>query len=208
MAVSAVENAYEISKSTTRTVNKSLGKDDFLQLLVAQMANQDPLSPASDTEFIAQLAQFSSLEQIQSLNETMVSGQAYNMVGKYVYVPAVVDGEEALICGRVEGVVNEKGISYLLIGEGKYQMSDVLGVAHVDENLTIKEEDRIAQASNLVGKEVIASWSEKDDKGEDKNITVEGVIEKVLIKSNGIYAIVGDKEFSITNITEIKVNQA
>jgi len=48
-----------------------LGKDDFLKLLVAQLENQDPLNPADPTEFTAQLAQFSSLEQLFTVNETL-----------------------------------------------------------------------------------------------------------------------------------------
>lgn len=48
-----------------------LDKDAFLRLLTTQLANQDPLNPIEDREFIAQLAQFSSLEQMQSLNKNM-----------------------------------------------------------------------------------------------------------------------------------------
>jgi len=51
--------------------NISMGKDDFLTLLVAQLENQDPLNPDDATEFTAQLAQFSSLEQLFSLNKSM-----------------------------------------------------------------------------------------------------------------------------------------
>lgn len=51
--------------------NKSLGKDAFLTMLVAQMKNQDPLNPMENTEFTAQLAQFSSLEQMFNVNENL-----------------------------------------------------------------------------------------------------------------------------------------
>lgn len=51
--------------------NKSLSASDFLQLLVTEMTNQDPLDPMSDKEWMAQMAQFSSLEEMSSLNNTM-----------------------------------------------------------------------------------------------------------------------------------------
>src|SRR3972149_6451834 len=54
-----------------RSPNEAMGKDAFLKLLVTQLQNQDPLKPTDNTEFVAQLAQFSSLEGIQNLNSTM-----------------------------------------------------------------------------------------------------------------------------------------
>ncbi|CAD5200523.1 flagellar hook assembly protein FlgD [Pseudomonas sp. FEN] len=83
---------------------QTLGKDAFLQLLVTQLKNQDPLNPQDNSAFVAQLAQFSSLEGIQTLNTSVnnIAGsftssqalQASSMVGRSVIVPttqAVVD---------------------------------------------------------------------------------------------------------------------
>lgn len=64
--------AAALGTSTAKNANDAvMGKEDFLTLLVAQLQNQDPLSPNDPTEFTAQLAQFSSLEQLFSLNESM-----------------------------------------------------------------------------------------------------------------------------------------
>ncbi|MEY8415753.1 flagellar hook capping FlgD N-terminal domain-containing protein [Tissierella praeacuta] len=60
------------NKKTEDKKTNDLDKDAFLRLLTTQLANQDPLNPIEDREFIAQLAQFSSLEQMQNLNKTFV----------------------------------------------------------------------------------------------------------------------------------------
>jgi flagellar basal-body rod modification protein FlgD len=70
---SSIDSINQTTKASTAISNKDalMGKQDFLMLLVAQLQNQDPLNPSDPTEFTAQLAQFSSLEQLFSLNESM-----------------------------------------------------------------------------------------------------------------------------------------
>lgn len=86
--------AAPASAKSANSATDIMGKEDFLTLLVAQLKNQDPLNPDDPTEFTAQLAQFSSLEQLFNLNESMenmassVRGSqqlnALNMIGKEV----------------------------------------------------------------------------------------------------------------------------
>ena len=70
MAVEGISSDFDFAPSTGNIANtdNNLGKDAFLNLLVTQLQYQDPLEPASDTEYIAQMAQFSTLEQLQNLN--------------------------------------------------------------------------------------------------------------------------------------------
>lgn len=103
---SSVLDQYQIKQNTTQ--NKDLGKNEFLNLLVAQLNNQNPLEPQGNGEFIAQLAQFSQVEGIEKLNTSMGAMlssyqssqalQASSLVGRKVIVPsekAVVDTSES-----------------------------------------------------------------------------------------------------------------
>src|SRR4051812_18113817 len=87
--------------TTTKKDNTTLGKDDFLKLLVGQMRNMDPMSPAGDKEFIQQMTSFSMLEQISNMaatNEKLAAGtqtsQVLGLIGKTVtYIGT--DGQSA-----------------------------------------------------------------------------------------------------------------
>jgi flagellar basal-body rod modification protein FlgD len=79
---------------TGSSAASSMGKEDFLKLLVAQLANQDPLSPMENTEFVAQLAQFSNLEQLMGVNTNlellqvaqtaMTNSQVASLIGREI----------------------------------------------------------------------------------------------------------------------------
>lgn len=92
MTVSAIGGSTTSNLYSSDT--QTLGKDDFLKLLVTQLQNQDPLNPTDSTEFVSQLAQFSSLEQLSSVNDNLKvvqlfeqsinNSQAVNFVGKTI----------------------------------------------------------------------------------------------------------------------------
>ncbi len=71
--ISGIDTGYTNPVSKIESKDDAMGKDDFLMLLVAQLQNQDPMNPQDATEFTAQLAQFSSLEQLTNINENLGS---------------------------------------------------------------------------------------------------------------------------------------
>ncbi len=82
-----------------RSTAKALGKDDFLKLLITQLSSQDPTNPVKDQDFIAQMAQFSSLEQMNNISQgigKMTNRQSFSLVGKVVSGPDFVTGENVV----------------------------------------------------------------------------------------------------------------
>ncbi|GBG56296.1 hypothetical protein SPFL3102_00493 [Sporomusaceae bacterium FL31] len=73
-----------LTSNSNRQANDELGKSDFLHLLVTQLRYQDPMKPMEDKEFIAQMAQFSSLEQMQNMNSALITAQASSLIGNRV----------------------------------------------------------------------------------------------------------------------------
>jgi flagellar basal-body rod modification protein FlgD len=108
MQVSSTSNEYSLPSGQARVVTKELDKDAFLRLLVEQLKNQDPMNPQDSSEFIAQLATFSSLEQLTNLNNGVQQMkhcqdmmQASTLIGKQVQI----ETEDGTVSGTVGKVV-------------------------------------------------------------------------------------------------------
>lgn len=113
----ASSNTYAADASD-RTPKQILGQDDFLKLLVTQMTQQDPMSPMKDTEFIAQMASFSALEQNKAMSKDMAQLRATNLLGQTVTLQ-----DDSSLTGYWSGVVSavavDAGVPKLLV-EGKF----------------------------------------------------------------------------------------
>jgi len=161
MAVESVSNSeFDIVPSNYTTSSpggtSALGKDEFLNLLVTQMQYQDPLEPSSDTEFIAQMAQFSSLEQMQNLNDTFSTFQAYSMVGKY----ATANFGMETIEGYVESITTVGDTTYALIDGTSVDVSEIFKVTDMAEELQV-----------LTG---ILQQMVENNKNQNENVEAEG----------------------------------
>jgi len=100
-------NSAGSAGDTANNPSSVLNQADFLKLLVAQMQNQDPMNPQSDTDMAAQMAQFSSLTATSASSSSLAMMQANQMVGSTVTVQLDTSGKTA--SGVVQGVVVQNG---------------------------------------------------------------------------------------------------
>jgi len=127
-AVSSVNNASQ-PQVFGQGADEGLGQDAFLKLLVTQIQMQDPMEPMSSQEYIAQLAQFSSLEQLQSANVQLAVLQHMEAVCQALLLigRTISTGEEG-VTGVVEGVTFVEGQPKLVVGEDEVDPGDVTQV--------------------------------------------------------------------------------
>lgn len=137
------------SASTKKSSGSSLDKDAFLQLLTTQMKYQDPLNPSSNTEYVAQLATFSQLEQMQNLSTATANSQAFSLVGKSVIMKTVdTTGKVSYVSGTVDFVNISAGKAQLSIN-GKVYSLDKLDSIIDDQFIRNQNLPGITQATTL-----------------------------------------------------------
>lgn len=121
------------SDSALTKATSSLDRDAFLKLLITEMRNQDPMKPMEDKDFIAQLAQFSSLEQMQKMNtgfdlfaKSSSANQSFAMIGKSV---DYLDAESGTsVSGKVNSVSFLDGFPVLNVGTAQVEIGNVIKV--------------------------------------------------------------------------------
>ncbi|MCM1174721.1 MAG: flagellar hook capping protein [Blautia sp.] len=127
-----VETASQASvkESEKKKTNSTVDKDQFLQLLVAQMKYQDPLEPTSNTEYISQYATFSELEQMQNMSASLELARASSLVGQTVLMKVTdSEGKTTTAQGNVDYVYYENNKAYLSINGELYSMDNLDTVA-------------------------------------------------------------------------------
>ena len=139
MEIAPVDNsvAPEAASETQNVFgDQFIGKDGFLKLLITQLQNQDPLDPMKNEDFAAQLAQFSSLEQMQNLNDSFnqmmdlnkVSSTA-SLIGKEVTYQDQSTG--SLVSGQVDRVIIKPDGTYFSIGGKEISSENIKEIGQV-----------------------------------------------------------------------------
>ena len=137
-SIASSNSLYTPVEANPRVPQKNLGQDDFLKLLVTQFTNQDPMSPMKDTEYIAQMAQFTTLEQskemttqITNLHNDNQILQANSLIGRTVDLQ---DGQDATTHGVVSAVTVSAGTPKIVVNGQPYALSSVLGIRQAQQN--------------------------------------------------------------------------
>lgn len=129
LAASATGSSGSATDSVTNNSSSTLTQSDFLQLLVAQMQNQDPMNPQSDTEMASQMAQFTSLTQSSAMSSSLSMMQANSLVGSTVTVQTNPNDTTQTTSGAVQGVVMQGGAPEIMVNGTLYALSQVVSVA-------------------------------------------------------------------------------
>lgn len=197
------QTASKTGASSSATKNE-LGKDAFLELLVTQMKYQDPLNPNTDTEYIAQLATFSQLEQLQNLSSTTNNTQAFSLVGKTVMLKTETAlGNTSYITGKVD-FVSMSGKNTQLSVEGKLYNFDQLDTVLSDDYVTEQGLPKVSEAAalkydadNPKDLSFNVNLGSGDTVASDVRIAIgESVIDSSLVKLNGNKVTIDDTAFA------------
>ncbi len=217
MIPTATESIITGSTQGAALATKELDRDAFLNLLVTQLQNQDPLNPTDSTEFTAQLAQFSSLEQLSNVNDNLKqlqnfqasinNSQAVSLIGKEITANGnsvtLADGQTAACEFKLEGDASVAVVSI-------YDHTGGFVKSFESQNLTAGQHtldwDGSDQNGNLAPSgnytfEVLAA----DASGNNIKTTTffNGQVNKVVFENNITYLMAGDQRVALGDIIQV-----
>lgn len=122
-------NTVNASKRSVEKKQEEVSMDNFLQLMIAQLRNQDFNNPVDDTQFIAQLAQFSSLRSMQELTQFTKTSFASSLIGKAVSANRIeADGRVSVVQGTVTRVNMQNNEFHVFIDEVKHTLDQIIEI--------------------------------------------------------------------------------
>lgn len=174
-----------------------MGMDDFFNLLVAQMTNQDMMNPTADTEYIAQMAQFTTLQGINTIQEYQLSSYAASYAGKNVTIAVENEMTGALetVTGAVESVTFYSGKPKVIVNGTAYDLHTVMEINGGNGSLA-----SLSAVSGYVGKTVKVGY-----KDEDANpVIVTGVVESVTLNDYKPCIVIDGKTYYASDIISVE----
>ncbi len=159
----AINNNIGFHAETGSLSGTNMAKDDFLKLLITQLSHQDPMSPMESQDFAAQLAQFSSLEQLQGINSNIEQGVEADLI----LAQTINNTMAASIIGRSAKAI---GDTVMIEADGTADLTFRLDGFAQDVKVTITDSNgdtvNVLTANNLSDGENNLSWDGKNSEGQ------------------------------------------
>lgn len=201
-----IASNYEKYRDRFSDANAEIvNSETFLNLLVAEMTNQDPLEPTSNTEFVTQMAQFTSLQYAQDSSMYAQSNYAASLVGKTVTASKMDGGNLVTRTGVVDKVV-KNGDNYTVTVDGvAFDLSKITEVSTTNTsnstNATTSGNelgDQISRASMMIG--MYATIQAKTQNGTALD---SGIIDSIQVKNGEINAVINGIAYKLSDIVEV-----
>lgn len=200
-----IQANYEKYKSKFKDATAEMvSSDTFLSLLVAEMTNQDPMEPTSNTEFVTQMAQFTSLQYSKDSATYSMSNYASSLVGKTVTASKMDGSKQVTKTGVVESVM-KSGDSYTIKIDGvSFDISKVTAIADTKTDSSTGTTsgsslgELIAKASMMIGMAATVNPSV-----EGGSLLDSGIITSIQVKDGQVRVIINDKGYLLDDIVEV-----
>lgn len=133
-------NIKNVNTAATDKSKSTVGKDDFLKILITQLKNQDPSQPLEDKEFIAQMAQFTSVEQLTNMSNEMKLlrqslGFASGLIGKNIaWTLTDSNGQSVNKSGLVDSITVKDGVQYAMVKGEKVPLDQISQISNAEES--------------------------------------------------------------------------
>lgn len=165
-----VEDGKIVNPTGSQKVTEKQAKDTtydtemFLKLLVAEMEYQDPLEPTSNTEWVSQMATFSQIEEMQTMETEVQSMQAAGLVGEYVVLKNTDgNGNTNYVSGTVDFIKYEEGKAFLSVNDNLYSIDDLERVADKTYVDAVSQADTFVKALGKLPAVNLLTLKDEDD---------------------------------------------
>ena len=198
--------------ATTASTRNVIGKDEFLKMLIAQLKHQDPMNPMDGTAFTAQLAQFSSLEQLQNINTQLTSftkqqqslgnTQAVNLIGREVLAKGdTVQAEGTPVDLRYQ-LKGDAATGLVRIYNANGELVDALVFKNQKQGLNTLTWN---PPSSTVGRCTFeVSAADSAGKSVDVDAMIQGEVTGVNYRDGVTYLSVGNREIAFSDVVSVK----
>ena len=207
MAVDSIgsiqENRIKYAQYFSDKQNGDLSVDDFYTLLLAEMTNQDPLEPTSNTEFISQMATFTSMRSQQDALYYSNASYASSLVGKTVLVATASGSKLNTITGVVSNI-NLSGTNFTVTVNGKeYDLKNIMKIVS-DKDTSSETTSTVgtdgAYATSLIGKRVTISAATSSG----STVYEQGTVDSIEVKDGQFSVIVNGLSYKLGDVIKVQ----